>query len=480
MTIWLLAVALVALLALAGYFQGAIRGFILIVGAVAALLLARPVGGALGGLVPLFGLKNPVWPPFIAPVIAFVLLSAVAAGLAALVHFLIARAYRNQSDDYAFARWERLNRRAGIALGAALGALYVVALGVVVYVPGYLVTQVAADEAPAPLRAVRALRQDMEGTGLARLSARFDPAPQAYYDAADIIGVVYHNPPIQSRLASYPPFLSLAERPEFQELAADPEVNNLIQSGAPIGQILENPKVAAIVDNPDIVNALLALNLGDLKQFLLTGESPQYRDELILGRWRLNVRRSIAEMKAAGDKLPSAEFNLIRKAMTLYLADLTVGFTTDNRALLKVQAKDAVRLQQTLAPTATPAAAAPAPAAGGGLTARALAGRAVPPDQQGGLSPELRARYGVGGRTPAQPAAPEAPPAPVAVRQAAKAPTTALTPIMTSGEGSWAREGDDYAVKFGGEGAQLVLRTRVKDGALFAEQDGRVLVFERI
>jgi multisubunit Na+/H+ antiporter MnhC subunit len=480
MTIWLVAVVLVGLFTLIGYFQGAIRGIILVVGAVAALLLARPVGGLLEGLVPLFGLKNPVWPPFVAPVIAFVLLSVVVAGLAALAHFLIARAIKNKSDDYAFARWDRLNRRTGLALGAALGALYVVALGVVVYVPGYLVTQVVADEAPAPLRAVRTLRQDMEDTGLARLAARFDPAPQAYYDASDIIGVVYHNPPVQARLASYPPFLGLAERPEFQELAADPEVNTLIQSGAPIGQILENPRVAAIVNSDEIVNALLALDLGDLKQYLLTGESPLYRDEHLLGRWRLNVRRSIAEMKAAGDKLPGAEFNLIRKAMTLYLADLTIGFTTDNRALLKVQAKDAARLQQTIAPAAAPAAATPAPAPGGGLTARALAGRAVPPEAQGGMSPELRARYGLGGAGQPVPAAPETPPAPVMVRQAARAPTTALTPIMSSGEGTWARDGDDYALKFGGEGAPLALRARVKDGQLFAEHEGRVLVFDRI
>ncbi|MFN0068486.1 MAG: CvpA family protein [Limisphaerales bacterium] len=482
MTIWVLALLLIGLFAVAGFFQGAIRTAICLVGVVAAVLLARPFGGLLEGIVPVIGFKNPVWPPFVAPVIAFVIVALFFVGLAALAHFVIARHYKNKTDEYTYGRWDRLNRRAGLALGGALGATYLILLGVLIYVPGYAVVQVVGtEEAPAAARAVRALRNDMESSGLARVAASYDPAPKAYYDAADIAGLVYHNPTVHSRLASYPPFLGLAERQEFKDLAADADANNLIQSGAPIAQVLENPKVGAIAENPEIVAALKALDLADLKQYLETGESPKYRDELILGRWRLNVRRSINEMKdTPTDSLPQGEFNLIRKAMTLYLADLTLGFTTDNKVILKVQAKDEAQLQRTLTGAAAAPGAATTPAPGGGLTARSLAARAVPQqDQTAGMSPELQRRYGLAGRQPAQPA-PEAAPTVTAVRVAAKAPATSLTPLMTSGEGAWSREGDGYVLKFSKDGAEISLLATVAEGSLRAEMNGRVLVFDRI
>lgn len=486
MLIWILAIVLVALLAFAGFLQGAIRTAICLVGVAAGLLFARPFGRVLEGIVPFIGFKNPVWPPFVAPVIAFVIVALFFLGLAALVHFVIAKHYKNKTDEYTFGRWDRLNRRCGAALGAALGAIYLLLLGVVIYVPGYAAVQVVStDDAPAAAKLVRTLRNDMEATGLARLAARFDPAPPAYYDAADIAGLVYHNPTLHSRLASYPPFLGLAERQEFKDLAADAEANNLVQSGAPIAQVLGNPKISAIANNPEIVGALTALDLADLKQYLETGESPKYRDEVILGRWRLNVRRSINEMKnTPADAMPQAEFNLIRKAMTLYLAEMTMGFTTDNKVILKVQAKDEALLQRTLSGAAPPpTAAAPAtPAPGGGLTARGLAARAIPqPDQAAGMSPELQRRYGLAGRpgAAAQPA-PEAAPGAVAVRRPAKAPTTTLTPLMSPGEGVWSREGDGYVLKFSKEGAEISLNAQVTEGTLRAEMDGRILVFDRI
>lgn len=482
MTIWILAVLLIALGAVVGYFQGAIRIALGLVGVVAAVLLAKPFGALLEGMVPMIGLKHPVWPPFVAPVLAFVIVALFFLGVAALVHFLVAKHYRNKTDEFTYGRWDRLNRRTGLALGTALGAVYLVVLGVFIYVPGYAVVQVVTgDDAPAGTKLLRALRNDMEGSGLARLAARFDPAEDAYYDAADILGLVYHNPTLHSRLASYPPFLGLAEREEFKQLAGDVEANSLLQSGAPVAEVLRQPSVSAAVNNPEIIAELKALNLADLKEYLHTGVSPQYRDQHILGRWRLNVRRSIAEMKDRGEGLPQTEFNLIRKAMTLYLADMTLGFTTDNRVILKVQAKDEAQLLRTLgAATAAAAPAASAPPPGGGLTARGLVSRAIPqPDPAaGGMSPEMRQRYGIG--APAAPPPPPAAPAVVAARAPARAPATSINPLMASGEGAWSPAGEGYVLKFSRDGAELSLNARVTDGVLRAEADGRILVFDRI
>lgn len=478
MTIWILAVLLIALGAVVGYFQGAIRVVLGLVGVVAAALLAKPFGALLAGIVPVIGFKNPVWPPFVAPVLAFVIVALFFLGIAALVHFVVAKHYKNKTDEFTFGRWDRLNRRTGLALGTALGAVYLVVLGVFIYVPGYAVVQVVTgDDAPAGAKLLRALRSDMEPSGLARIAGRYDPASDAYYDAADILGLVYHNPTLHSRLASYPPFLGLAEREEFRELAGDAEANNLLQSGAPVAEVLRNPRISAVTGNPEIIQELQALNLADLKEYLETGVSPQYRDQLILGRWRLNVRRSIAEMRDRGEGLPQTEFNLIRKAMTLYLADMTMGFTTDNRVILKVQAKDEALLLRTLG--AASAASGPAgPAPGGGLTARGLVSRAIPqPDPAGGMSPELRQRYGVGG--PATPP-PQAAPSVVATRAPARAPATSINPLMASGEGAWSPSGEGYVLRFSRDGADLSLNARVTEGVLRAEMDGRILVFDRL
>lgn len=479
MTIWILAVLLIAFGAVVGYFQGAIRIVLGLMGIVAAVLLAKPFGSLLAGIVPVIGFRNPVWPPFVAPVLAFVIVALFFLGVAALVHFVVAKHYRNKTDEYTYSRWDRLNRRTGLALGTALGAVYLVVLGVFIYVPGYAVVQVVTgDDAPAGAKLLRALRHDMESTGLARLAGRYDPASDAYYDAADILGLVYHNPMLHSRLASYPPFLGLAEREEFKQLASDVEANSLLQSGAPVAEVLRQPSVSAVVNNPEIITELKALNLADLKQYLETGVSPQYRDQHILGRWRLNVRRSIAEMKDRGEGLPQTEFNLIRKAMTLYLADMTLGFTTDNRVILKVQAKDEAQLLRTLGAASSSAAAPASPAPGGGLTARGLVSRAIPqPDPAGGMSPEMRQRYGVG--VPAAPP-PQAAPAVVATRAPARAPATSINPLMASGEGTWNPAGEGYVVKFSRDGTELSLNARVADGVLRAEADGRVLVFDRI
>ena len=386
-------------------------------------------------------------------------------------------------------------------MGAVLGGVWLVLVGIVTYVPGYLTTQLADEnEASGGINFVNSVTEGASATGLTRLVEHFQPATPDHYLASDILGLVYNNPAIHSRLASYPPFLGLAEKPEIAELAKDAEVNSLIQSRAGMSQVLEHAKIRAVADNPDLVNELLGLDFRDLEEYLRTGVSQKYKDEHILGRWRLNVRRSVAEMKIVGtDKLPAVEFNLLRKALNVYLDEMTIGFTTDNKAILKVKAKDEQKLLQTVgraaaAPSGQPAQGGSAGGGGegggggGGLTARSIAARAIPQQPATDSSADLmRSRYGLppgggGGAQRAQPlAAPLANTSGVIPRQPAKAPTTtALGPLMSNGEGGWSKAGEGYKITFGGEGKELGLDVQVKENQLTAKLDGRVLVFDRI
>lgn len=184
------------------------------------------------------------------------------------------------------------------------------------------------------------------------------------------------------------------------------------------------------------------------------------------------------------EKLPTVKINLLRKALNVYLDNMTVGFTTDNKALVKVKAKDEQKLLQTVGrASATPAAAGapaadgstpPAPAPGGGLTARGLAARALPPPPpagtDGGMSAEMRQRYGLSGRGGggaagrAQPLAQPLAAAPVVqLKVVAKPPSTTLSPLMSTGEGSWTKTGDRPQLKIAKDDKEVVMDVSIKD-----------------
>ncbi len=123
-------------------------------------------------------------------------------------------------------------------------------------------------------------RQEAHGLGLDRLLAAYDPIPAQVYQATSIAALVLHNPLLESRLAHYPPFLTLAQRPEFKELGSDLQLQQMIQSQAPIGEILKYPSVQAILTNATItsdVDALLGHDLDDLEQYLVTGAIAEIR-----------------------------------------------------------------------------------------------------------------------------------------------------------------------------------------------------------
>src|SRR5439155_13810207 len=104
-----------------------------------------------------------------------------------------------------------------------------------------------------------------------------------------------HNPLLHSRLAGYPPFLSLAERQEFQDVATDTEFQNLLATQAAVGQIAGNPKTQAILNNREIIQQIEQTDLKDLREYLKTGESPKYGDTRILGRWQLDAYATLLQ-----------------------------------------------------------------------------------------------------------------------------------------------------------------------------------------
>jgi len=348
MTIWILALLLLGALGMVGFYQGAIRAAFSLVGLLLGALLAGPLSSLLKPVFPIIGLKNPVWAWLLAPFIIFLVILIVFKIAAMVVHRKVDVYYKYKAGDLKGARWGRLNQRLGLCLGLANGAIYLLLISFVICAFSYLTVQmVTAENAPMQVRFLNKAGNDLRTTGLAKAVAAIDPMPEAYYDSADIVGVIYHNPLADSRLSRYPLFLALGERPEFQAMAKDQTFANLrASSHVPVMELANQPIMQSILNNIDLVKeiwALTAPNLKDLRTYLETGKSPKYDSEKILGRWLFDLDGTLGQLKNSKPNIGSGELLRQKKVMTALFTQTTFIAAVDKQAIFKgvVQVKPA-------------------------------------------------------------------------------------------------------------------------------------------
>ncbi|HLP77136.1 MAG TPA: CvpA family protein [Candidatus Paceibacterota bacterium] len=319
MTIWILAVLFLASLAGLGYRQGAIRVAFSLFGIVLGGLLAVPVGHLLKPVVSAVGIKNPALLWLIPPVIVFVLVLTLAKVGGLLVHQKVEVYYKYKAGDLRLSLWERLNQRLGLCLGSLNAIAYVVLLSQTIYMISYWTVQGSTDSDPKTIRLVNRLGKDLESTGMSKVAGSVDKTSKAYYDAADIAGLLYQTPLLEARLSRYPGILNLAERPEFKDLANDAEFSALRQRNASIAEILNHPKVQAILNNADLLKTIetsLVPNLPDLRAYLETGESATFSDK-ILGRWKFDVNGSLGLLRREKPNITSKEIGQRRGLLAM-------------------------------------------------------------------------------------------------------------------------------------------------------------------
>lgn len=448
MTIWILAFLLFALCAGMGFLKGAIRSTVGLIGLIVGLFVAVPLGPSIKSLMPSIGIKNPLWIGLMPPVFIFILINLVFLGIAFGVHHKVMLFYKYKRDDLSRLRWERMNQRLGIVVGLVAGAIYFFLVSMVIYVGGYLTVQVAADDTPNPayVKLLTKARLDMRETGLDKAIAALDSTPAKYYEASDVLGLLYHNPLLQGRLARYPFFLSLAERTEFQDIANDKEFNDLVFGKASVAAIIDHSRTQSILGSPEIMDELGKVDLKDLKEYLKTGKSPKYDEEKILGRWVLEKDMILTFVRKKKPDMKSKELLRLKKMMEM-MPNVTLTATLDNKAIVKADG----------APPAAAAAPsdAPAPAV------------AVP------VNPQI-ARYpgrggGGGGRGGAsrpvatQPTAPAPPPEPVG---------------QLSGAGTWKAGASQYELSIPAQGGKPQVFTGVvEDDELILTSPDITLIF---
>jgi len=246
--------------------------------------------------------------------------------------------FRYHAGDLRFALYERLSKWLGLCLGVLNGVVYMILLSFVIYSLSYCTVQVASsDEDPLWMRWLNRFGRGAESSGAAKIARALDRRV-LWYEAADLAGILYHNPLAEARLARYPAFLGISERPEFKDLGSDKDFTEMRLKRAPIMALLEQPRVQAIMANPDTVNLLwttVTPNIEDLQNYLRTGVSAKLGQEKILGRWNFDPNYAIAMMRRAKPNMTSLEAQKLKRWVVAAFAQTSFVAMPDHQVILK-------------------------------------------------------------------------------------------------------------------------------------------------
>lgn len=309
-------------------------------GAIVATFLAVPLSPHLSPLIAMIGFENPLWVVVLPPLIVFVSISLVVTSIAQVVHLKISVLFKYRRKEAEYFRWERMNSRVGIPIGLLTAMLYLIFIGALVNSTGYLTAQVESKgENPVWLKVVNRMRADVHSTGLVRFSAAMNPLPPSFFDAADLIGLVYHNPELLNRALDYPALMQLADNKEVQGLLADPQFIQASTNQVSIVEIMAIPRVQSILTNAETMGQLRQqfepVDTKDLHEFLKTGKSPKFDPELILGRWQVDAAGTISHYRKLNGGATIPELNRLKAFVVRRLPDLALAATPDGRLVLK-------------------------------------------------------------------------------------------------------------------------------------------------
>jgi uncharacterized membrane protein required for colicin V production len=338
MTIWILALVLVASLAALGYRQGVIRVSFSLLGIFAGVLLAVPLSKPMEILLKAFGMTHPMLLWLVPPFVAFCLVSAIFKGIALAVHHKVDVYFKYKAGDLRYTLWERLSRRLGLCLGIVNGVAYMTLISFVIYIVGYWTVQLESSEGMSKLtKLTNQAARDLQSAGFDKTARALDAMPESYYDAADLAGLIYQNSLLEARLARYPAFLALAENPEFQALN-NPDFSAMRVRQDSIAQVLDYGPVKQIWENPETLKTIWRIvepNLKDLRIFLETGQSPKFADEPILGRWTFTPRGTVAFIRRSSPNISSTEMARVRNTLTALFSKSQLVIGTDNFLAVK-------------------------------------------------------------------------------------------------------------------------------------------------
>jgi hypothetical protein len=339
MLIWILALLIVASGIGLGLRLGAITSACAFLGILAATLFAHLVGRMFKPLLAhVIGSEPPMlWA--VPTIVGFLIVYSVFVAGGLEVHRRVSVYYKYKAGDLRLALWERLNLRLGACVGVLNGTAWLILISFFFFNLSYWTAQIAPSGNEAKTtRFVNAVGSGLQTTGLDKAARALGSIPDSYYKTANFVGLLVQNPRLAARLADYPAFISLTERTDVQTLTQDGGLVDQWNSGAPMGQILNDPQVQSVIKNTNLIQTVWSIvetNMDDITNYLISGKSPKYDSEKIIGRWQFDVVPALGDLLEAQPKIRPNDLKAIRALWTQAFANTTFVAGSDGQAFLK-------------------------------------------------------------------------------------------------------------------------------------------------
>lgn len=315
---------------------GGIRMGISLLGVLVALFVAGPLAPHVRTALGAVGFKNPVTVWSLAAPLAFLGVMLVFNSIAVAVYIKISGFYKFRATDDVRMRWERIDNGLGLSAGLLAAVVYLVAASAYVFHVGYVTSQVESPtDNPVWLKVVNKLRADLGGTKFDRVAAGVGQASPVFFQTADALGLLYHNPDLQARLPEYPLFMSLAEQGDLQGVFTNELYAVLLPAKTNISLILKDPGTKQVIANGEVQRALTELDLADLLNFLRTGGSEKYAKEPLVGKWQLDINSTVRQYAQANPKTTVVNQNRLRALLRYRMSDYALLSTPDEKLFVK-------------------------------------------------------------------------------------------------------------------------------------------------
>ncbi len=337
MTIWILAVVLFVIVGALGRQVGALRMSISLLGVTVALFAAGPLAPYFRKALEAATIKNPITVWSLAAPLAFLAIMLVFNSIAVAVYLKIGGYFKYKVKDDLRMRWERLDSQLGLCVGMLAAIVYLIAGSAYVYHVGYVTKQIESpNENPFWLNLVNKMRDDLSSTKFDRVAAGVGSVSPRFTQTADLLGLLYNNKELQSRMPEYPLFMSLAENPELQTAFTNETYSVLLPAKTNVSVILKDPTTETIINHAEIQRVTKEVDLTDLIAFLKTGKSAKYATEPMVGKWQIDIASTVKQFAKADTKLMTVvNQNRLRYLLKLRMADYLLVTTPDEKVYVK-------------------------------------------------------------------------------------------------------------------------------------------------
>ena len=295
MTIWILGAILIGGVAALGRQIGSIRIGVSAIGAIVAYVGTLFLAPIVKPQMATVGLTNPITVWWLTPLVVFIVLFLVMNGVAQGIYMKVNLFFQYRAKEDARMRFQKMDDNVGLALGVLNGCVLLSIISVPIYVVGHVTVQFKSDNDPFHYSIISKMRTDLSSTGLDKIARALAPDTEELFRMADTVSLIYHNPSVQDFLPEYPPFYSLAESEDIQTILEDEEYSGLITQKGSLAKIFESETTLGLLENGEFMSVVQNLDYEDFSEFIETGVSPMFKDDPIVGKWKIDVGRSVRD-----------------------------------------------------------------------------------------------------------------------------------------------------------------------------------------